>query len=63
MPEEKVYKAEHDLLSEALSLVWEYEKPEDKIAVGYYVAGIHDMAHELLRVLDEPEDQEDEVKE
>ncbi len=63
MPEEKVYKAEYALLSEALSLVWEYEKPEDKIAVGYYVAGIHDMAHELLRVLDEPEDQEDEVKE
>lgn len=52
MTREQIYKAEHDLLKETLSLVWEFEKPEDRIAVGYYAAGIHDMACELLHVLD-----------
>ena len=52
MTKEKVYKAEHDLLTETLSLVWEVEKQEEKVGVCYYAAGIHDMASELLRVLD-----------
>lgn len=52
MTREQIYKAEHDLLKETLSLVWEFEKPEEKIGVCYYAAGIHDMTCELLRVLD-----------
>lgn len=53
MTKEQIYKTEHDLLKETLPLMWEYEKPEEKIAVGYYACGIHDMACELLRMLDE----------
>lgn len=56
MTKEQIYKAEHDLLKETLSLMWEYEKPEDKIAVGYYACGIHDMTCELLEMLDEVKD-------
>lgn len=53
MTREQIYKAEHDLLKETLSLMWEFEKTEEKISVGYYACGIHDMASELLRVFDE----------
>ena len=53
MKKEQIYKAEHDLLKETLSLMWEFEKAEEKIAVGYYVCGISDMACELLRTFDE----------
>ena len=56
MTREDIYKAEHDLLKETLSLIWEYETPEEKISVGYYTVGIHDMTCELLRVLEEVED-------
>jgi len=56
MTREDIYKAEHDLLKETLSLVWDFEKPEEKISVGYYAAGIHDMTCELLRVLERVEE-------
>lgn len=52
MTREQIYKAEHDLLTETLSLIWELEKTEEKTSVGYYACGIHDMASELLRMLD-----------
>lgn len=57
MTKEQIYKKEHDLLKETLSLMWEFEKPEEKIAVGYYICGISDMTCELLRTLDEVENE------
>lgn len=55
MTKEQIYKTEHDLLKETLPLMWEVEKIEEKIAVGYYACGIHDMTCELLGVLDKVE--------
>ena len=56
MTKEQIYKTEHDLLKETLSLMWEVETAEDKISVGYFACGIHDMTSELLRMLDEVEE-------
>ena len=55
LTKEDVYKTEHDLLKEILTLVWEVETLEEKASVAYNAAGIHDMATNLLRKLAEEE--------
>lgn len=51
-----IYKTEHDLLKEVLSIVWEVESLEEKASVAYNAAGVHDMATDLLRKLEEEDE-------
>lgn len=53
LTKEDIYKTEHDLLTEILSLVWEVESLEEKANVAYNAAGVHDMATYLLKKLQE----------
>ena len=53
LTKEDIYKTEHDLLTEVLSIVWEVESLEEKASVAYNAAGVHDMATDLLRKLEE----------
>lgn len=56
LTKEDIYKTEHDLLKEILTLVWEVESLEEKASVAYNAAGVHDMATDLLRKLEEEDE-------
>ena len=56
LTKEDIYKTEHDLLKEVLTLVWEVESLEEKASVAYNAAGVHDMATDLLRKLEEEDE-------
>lgn len=48
LTKEAIYKAEHDLIGEALSYICEYETAEPQVNAAFYAAGMRDMVHEII---------------